>query len=638
MPRHRRVRPARLPQSRLRRSGLDWALLWMMATIPMAAIAADARQPLSRLLPARGLVFYLEYDGLGAHAEAWKSTAACEILRQRSAGDMITDVARQALDRLLKIVPDNPMTGNDLVGLQEHVVQHGMALSCYDEKGRTSTVIVLDRVQGGDVPGRVDRLLRFVLQIKADAKRPSPARVRGRELHRFGLADPGIAAPAGPDEAPGRLADFLKDPGGFNTPKTPVTWWLEADSLILVVGPSFELAEIMTKPQETSKEIGALHQARVAALIATIEHEEADARAHPVHALAAAEGREIDGFEADGLFFAMSRKGGGVLGELRNRLRPASGPSGAQGDEFTVAESLGLDRATQIVGRWGFRGKALLTDVRFLNPGPMTGMAGLFDRAGLPKDRLPPIPRTMGTFAFGSFRRGDVRLAIEPLLGMLKSEYADHRESAEQVLRDAIGPQLGAELFRHLGPTWCIYASPGGPGGLSGPAVPTVLAAVDDPDAFGTVLDRAATRVNDHFRKRAGGGERPALAVERMPAPARGYWLVSPAGSVPWLTDALRPTILAGKSYVAIAANPELARRAIAAEDEPAACWKPTGELLKVFEALPARVSFLRVGNPRDSSWPEAIAHLPETAGPFLEAFVGADLGRFAASEPSLPG
>ena len=262
-------------------------------------------------------------------------------------------------------------------------------------------------------------------------------------------------------------------------------------------------------------------------MIATIEHEEADARAHPAHALAAAQGREIGGFEPDGLFFAASRKGGGVIGELRDRVGFASQRGGAQGDEFTVAESLGLDRATQIVGRWGFRGKALLTDVRFLNPGPMTGMAGLFDRAGFPKDRMPPIPRTMGTFAVGSFRRGDVRRVIEPLLGMLKSEYADHREAAEQVLRDAIGPRLGEELLRHLGPAWCVAASPGGPGGLSGPTVPTVLAGVDDADAFGKVLDRAAVRINAYFRNRAGGegdgrpadGDLPALAVERLPAP-----------------------------------------------------------------------------------------------------------------------
>ena len=53
-----------------------------------------------------------------------------------------------------------------------------------------------------------------------------------------------------------------------------------------------------------------------------------------------------------------------------------------------------------------------------------------------------------------------------------------------------------------------------------------------------------------------------------------------------------------------------------------------------MFDALPARVSFLRVGNPRDSSWPEALAHLPETAGPFLEAFIGADRNEVPDFEP----
>jgi hypothetical protein len=41
---------------------------------------------------------------------------------------------------------------------------------------------------------------------------------------------------------------------------------------------------------------------------------------------------------------------------------------------------------------------------------------------------------------------------------------------------------------------------------------------------------------------------------------------------------------------------------------------------------LPERLSFLSVGNTRDSFWPKAIASLPDTAEPFLCQFVGLPL------------
>lgn len=393
-------------------------------------------------------------------------------------------------------------------------------------------------------------------------------------------------------------------------------------------GPSFDLGEMLAKPRETARECAARHRARVAAIIATIEGEEPNATTHPAHALAAAEGQEIAGFEAAGRFFAVSRNGGGVLAGVCDRIRGPARVGDGQGDEFSLVEGLGLDRAERIVGRWGFRSPALVTDVRFLTSKPPAGLARLIDPKGLDRDRLPPIPRERsGAFAVGSFRRGDVRGALEPVLRLIRPEDAGRIKAIEQVWREAVGRDLGEQLLRLLGPTWCVYASPGGADGRSGPTVPTFLAGVTDSAAFAGALDRAASRVNAYFRKLANGGSPPALALERLPAPARGYRLTSPDGAAPWLTDAMQPTILVGKSFVAIAANPALARRAIDAEDHPADAWKPSGDLAAVYGALPARVGFLRVGNPRDSFWPGLIAHLPDAAGPFLASFVGIDPG-----------
>lgn len=157
--------------------------------VPIGAMAAEQGRAPSRLVPARGLLFYLEFDGLAAHARAWDATAAGAILRQRSTGAMIADVSRQVLDRLLNLVPGRALTGDDLVALQEHMARHGFALACHDEAGRTSTVVILNH--GGEVRDRIERLLRFATSMGVVVPNfPAPAQVRGRKLHCIGLAKP----------------------------------------------------------------------------------------------------------------------------------------------------------------------------------------------------------------------------------------------------------------------------------------------------------------------------------------------------------------------------------------------------------------------------------------------------------------
>jgi hypothetical protein len=101
--------------------------------------------------------------------------------------------------------------------------------------------------------------------------------------------------------------------------------------------------------------------------------------------------------------------------------------------------------------------------------------------------------------------------------------------------------------------------------------------------------------------------------------------LISPAGLIPWLTADVQPTVLVGKSFVALANNPALARAALVGESRPADRWAPSGELVKMLDSLPANLAFLSIGNPRDSFWPETIAKLPETVAPYMAMFKGTD-------------
>jgi hypothetical protein len=61
--------------------------------------------------------------------------------------------------------------------------------------------------------------------------------------------------------------------------------------------------------------------------------------------------------------------------------------------------------------------------------------------------------------------------------------------------------------------------------------------------------------------------------------------------------------------------------------------WSPTGELARSFEALPANLVFLSVGNSRDSAWPEALASFRQSAPIFLGKFLRFDQ---PAAQPDL--
>jgi hypothetical protein len=176
-------------------------------------------------------------------------------------------------------------------------------------------------------------------------------------------------------------------------------------------------------------------------------------------------------------------------------------------------------------------------------------------------------------------------------------------------------------------------------------AVPTLVANVEDAGAVERALDATASRLKAFFRERefgrsdsAGPDTRlPALVLEKLPGPERGYRLVAPGGRVPWLTDGVEPTVALGDSFVVFAANPESARAALAAGRRDGIHWEPSGETAGLFASLPTNLSLLAVGNPRDSSWPEVIMNLPATAGPALERFIGIDPAD-APSRPEPPG
>ena len=85
-------------------------------------------EPLARYIPAEGLTALLEHDGLGAHPEAWKASAAYKMLNETTLGAMLEDILAQVADRALQSGPGAPVSGKELVMLLSHLADKGFAV------------------------------------------------------------------------------------------------------------------------------------------------------------------------------------------------------------------------------------------------------------------------------------------------------------------------------------------------------------------------------------------------------------------------------------------------------------------------------------------------------------------------------
>jgi hypothetical protein len=396
---------------------------------------------------------------------------------------------------------------------------------------------------------------------------------------------------------------------------------------------------------------------------------------HAAYISTVGQGKDVKGFEPDGLFFADAPTAARLLGEgsdrssrgterigaevaalYAKRSRPSGVPSPGTDHPVpsqpgTVAPGylprflypvppqaapvasadapsnpladLGLSGVNRITGRWGFQGKALFTDVRIDAPAPRSGLARMIDQPLFAKDQLPPLPRDSATFAVASL---DPARAYETLVSELKTrepELLEQFTRLEKSLEQTAGLKIREDLLKRLGPTWSLFRiSAQGPHAAEKPEFDVndyaLLAKVDDSAAFDKVLEGVAARINQYFReayKVAGSkdDDPPILALERLPAPDRGFQLTSPAKMVLWLSED-RPTILVGKSFVSCALGLEPARQALAGESKAEFAFRPQGELRQAVECLPDRLMFLAVVDDRASPLPEDIASLPALA------------------------
>ncbi|QEH35407.1 hypothetical protein OJF2_39590 [Aquisphaera giovannonii] len=591
------------------------ALFLGLLCAALGAGRAQAQPPagkLSRFIPAQGLSLYLEYDGLESHAGAWKATSAWQILNETPAGGLMADAARQTFDQLRRLHPDAPFGGDDVLAFQEHLTRRGLAIASLKAAGGNATVFVLPGMAGAPRADRVRRMLQIAAMPGRDKATSKPVRLRGRTLN-------------GLEEGPGDGGPLARI-----SPPPPLTWWMEGETLVLVKGPEGGTAAFGPDRPDVEEKARAAHADCVALVLDAIEDKAPNASTHPLFSAAIVEGRDIAGFEPNGLFAAESSRDAGVIGEL---LTGPGGEVSTNSVEYAISAAFGVTRARRVLARWGFRGKALLADLRFEGLGADAAKAGLLEPSGFRKDHLPPIPRRSGAFVIAAPRRQlDSKTTTDVLEGVsVREEYRGHWEAAKLVFEDAENRRAILGLFERLGPSWCLYAAPGGASGKE--TLAALQVDVKDVGDAEKALDALASRLNAYFREQelgeAGAGQEgrvPALVLERLPGSGRGYRLTSPNDRVPWLSGTMQPMILIAGSRMVLATNPEVARAALAAERRAEDRWQPSGETARLFECLPSNLSLLFVGNPRDSAWPEAIAELGGTTTPAIARLLGADL------------
>ena len=140
---------------------------WGQEMRPAAREAGIA--PLSRHLPQKDLLAYLEFDGFDAHADAWRASAIYKLLNETHLGSVLEDLALQGIELLEETTPlDERVTGADVVGVVKHIAQHGFAVALFREGPERVRFAAV--VRRGDQP-ELKRLLGASKEAVQDADR-----------------------------------------------------------------------------------------------------------------------------------------------------------------------------------------------------------------------------------------------------------------------------------------------------------------------------------------------------------------------------------------------------------------------------------------------------------------------------------
>ena len=282
------------------------------------------------------------------------------------------------------------------------------------------------------------------------------------------------------------------------------------------------------------------------------------------------------------------------------------------------AQAMGLGGLERVDFRWGFRDEALFSVFRIKAPSPRKGLLALLDGPTFDRSTLPPMPASVTGFAALSVSPLQLYEKAAALANTGKPDGApDQFAPGEAGIKQMTGLDVKADLLAKLGPKMATFTVPAtAPGGL--PIEAVIIAEVADSAAFVDSLDKVFNVVNRALKAPRPGrpAGQPTPEVRKLEGGRlAGFELILPEGVVPpGPMTGMRPTLLIGSKYLAIATQPGGATLAVDVAEGRGAAWKPAEAYVAMADLLPKSMVGLTVSDPRQTL-PALVSNLPALLG-----------------------
>ena len=522
--------------------------LLLIAALAGIARAADPRPaPLARYFPKRDLIAYVEYDGIDAHAEAWKKTAASRVFNETPAGAMLASVASQMLAAALPPGREALPTPEELAAILDQWTRSGFAFAINrksDQPSAKPSCIGLV-IRGGGRGPLLKTIKKFLAEEGIDENALTTLdKPGGRKLTLVGPAE-------GPC----------------------VAWWVEKDDLAFSI----------------------LASGYADAMIAALDGREPDAIEHPTRLELA---RPVEGFEPVTLAFLDTT----ALPEMPQDAA-IFGLDGLKRVDFRWGfQGEALVSISRFVAPAPRRGVLAMFDqptfdARALPPLPEG--VGAFTAVSVDLARVYDQLASLARLA--DPKGPDLFAEASRLI-----QGATGRRLREDILSQ-VGPKL---VFADV-PTRVFASSNKVEGFIQSLArVPRSSILIELPDRAGFVkdLEAVATWANARFPLPKDPKARPdlpaPLLVRRLKNVEAGYEIAISPTYLP-LPAGYRPSIVVGEHYAALGTSPGVAKEALRSDRELAA---PVSLALT---NLPNHLTALSVVDSRNSALPEILANVP---------------------------
>jgi hypothetical protein len=580
--------------------------------------------PLARYFPAANLLVFAEFDGLDAHTDAWRQTAAHDILTKTTTGAMFEHIFEHLAARDMSGSP----SAEALSTLLSHVVRRGFAFGIVRPPANPRPTVIAFIARGaGQSPIRslCDRLLRET----ATGRRPvQTATHRGREISS-------LMSPAGQGAA----------------------WWFEKDDLVVALNSPEGIDSLLTtlEGQEPSAADHPLRNqlSQTSAGFSPVGWAFFDMAALPpltpdLQQLGLAALKRVDyrwGFENRAIKtitrLEAPKPRGGLFALLdQPSFRRADLPPLPPGTRGFTTLSIDLVRTLESLlaitpGRAPVSPPETLEDVR-LNIREKTGL-------DLATDILAPIgptftfysASTTGTLpesAVEGFIRGALRAPRHTVVASVKNPetYAEtigrlmpelNKDLANLELARRNSMPFAREIFQTAPTEVMKFETKAIPEALPPPQptepAPLPKAAAPGPSSFGPRLALERIFIATQTPAVPMPGDPSIPQFQKLPDPRKGWTLSHPVQSL-LLGLGLRPTVEVGNRYIALATAPATTARALAIESQPPGP-PPHDPLAPALDGLPDSMTLLSVSDPRQGFLPDLLANLPSVLNLFIQ-------------------